>query len=37
MEGDFKINTFYDDKGYEIEKILADYLISVIKTANFQN
>ena len=37
MEGDFKINSFFDDKGEEIEKLLADYLFSVIKTANFQN
>lgn len=37
MEGDFKINSFFDDKGEEIEKLLADYLLSVIKTANFQN
>lgn len=37
MEGDFKINSFFDDKGEEIEKLLVDYLLSVIKTANFQN
>ena len=37
MEGDFKINSFFDDKGEKIEKLLADYLLSVIKTANFQS
>lgn len=37
MDGDFKINSFFDDKGEEIEKLLADYLISAIKTAHFQN
>lgn len=37
MEGDFKINSFFDDKGEEIEKLLADYLLSLVKTTNFQN
>ena len=37
MEGDFKINSFFDDKGEEIERLLADYLLSVVKTANFQS
>ncbi len=37
MEGDFKINSFFDDKWEEIEKVLADYLLSVVKTASFQN
>lgn len=37
MEGDFKINLFFNDKGDEIENLLSDYLLSVIKTANCQN
>ena len=37
MRGDFNINSFFDGKGEAIEKLLADYFISVIKTANFQN
>ena len=37
MKGDFRINSFFDDKGEEIERLLADYLLSVVKTASFQN
>lgn len=37
MEGDFKINTFFDDNGEEIEKLLANYLLSVIKTRAIDN
>lgn len=37
MEGDFKINIFFNEDGEEIEKMLAVYLLSVIKIANFQN
>ena len=37
MEGDFMINSFFDDKGEEIERLLADYLLSLVKTANSQN
>ncbi len=37
MEGDFKINIFFNEDGEEIEKMLAVYLLSVIKTASFQN
>lgn len=37
MEGDFKINIFFNEDGQEIEKMLAEYLLSVIKTASFQN
>lgn len=37
MEGDFKINSFFDDKGGEVENLLADYLLSVIKTRAIQN
>ena len=37
MEVDFKINSFFDDKGEEIERLLADYFLSVVKTASFQN
>ncbi len=37
MEGDFKINIFFNEDGEEIEKMLAVYLLSVIKTANFPN
>lgn len=37
MEGDFKINIFFNEDGEEIEKMLAEYLLSDIKTASFQN
>ena len=37
MEGDFKFNIFFNEDGEEIEKMLAVYLLSVIKTDSFQN
>ena len=37
MERDFKINIFFNEDGEEIEKMLAKYLLSVIKASSFQN
>ena len=37
MEREFKINVFFDDKGEEIEKFFAEYLLSIIKTSKVQN
>lgn len=31
MENDFKINVYFNDKGEEIEKILAFYLINLLE------
>lgn len=36
MGGEVKINIFYNDDGEEIEKMLADYLLLVIKTNNIK-
>lgn len=30
MENDFKINAYFDDKGEEIEKLLASYLNNLL-------
>ena len=37
MRGDFKINIFFNENGEKIEKMIAEYLLSIIKTANFPN
>lgn len=37
MEGDFKINIFFNENSKEIEKMLAEYMLSVIKIGNFWN
>lgn len=37
MKGEFKINIFFDDDGEKIEKMLAEYLLSIIKTSTIQN
>ncbi len=37
MEGEFKINVFFNEDGEEIDKLLADYLLSITKTSTIQN
>jgi len=37
MEEEFKVNLFFNENGEEIEKMLADYILSIIKTSTFQN
>lgn len=37
MEEEFKVNLFFNENGEEIEKMLADYILSIIKISTFQN
>ncbi len=37
MEGEFKINLIFNENGEKIEKMLADYILSIIKTSTFSN
>lgn len=37
MGEDFKINTFYDEKGEELEKIIAHFIANMLKSDGIKN